>query len=167
MRKTLTYSSEKTERKTEMNKRKIPFIILAAAVAVMMLFMTSCGKATAPEEVTEEISSVITVPATDAQDIGTGETVFTFTVTDADGNDSTFSVHTDKAKVGEALLDAGLIDGEDGPYGLYVKTVNGIRLDYDTDGMYWAFRIDGEYASSGVDTTDIVPGTVYSFSAEK
>lgn len=48
--------------------------------------------------------------------------------------------------VGKALLDQGVIAGEDSSYGLYVKTVNGTTLDYDTDGMYWAFYINGEYA---------------------
>ena len=61
----------------------------------------------------------------------------------------------------------GLIAGEDGAYGLYVKTVNGVTLDYDADGMYWAFYVNGEYASSGVDATEAVSGAEYMFKAEK
>ena len=52
-------------------------------------------------------------------------------------------------------------------YGLYVKTVNGITLDYDTDGMYWAFYINGEYVQTGVDATGVEDGAVYAFRAEK
>ena len=59
-----------------------------------------------------------------------------------------------------------LIVGEDGPYGLYIKTVNGITLDYDKDGKYWAFYENGKYAAKGASETEIVSGTTYSFKAE-
>lgn len=72
-----------------------------------------------------------------------------------------FTVNTDKTTVGEALLDNGLIDGEQGAYGLYVKKVNGVTADYDIDASYWAFYINGEYALSGVDTTEIDESAVY------
>ena len=48
-----------------------------------------------------------------------------------------------------------------------MKTVNGITADYDADGVYWAFYINGEYAQTGVDTTPIVEGEEYSFRIEK
>ena len=60
-----------------------------------------------------------------------------------------------------------LIDGTDEAYGLYVRTVNGMTLDYNEDGYYWAFYVDGEYAMTGVDQTDITPGASYSLKAEK
>ena len=68
--------------------------------------------------------------------------------------------------VGAALLSLGLIAGEDSDYGLYVKTVNGVTVDYDADGKYWAFYVDGEYAATGVDSTDITAGATYTFKAE-
>ena len=68
--------------------------------------------------------------------------------------------------MGEALLELELIAGEEGQYGLYVTTVNGITLDWDKDGKYWAFYIDGEYATTSLDLTDITPGTTYSLKAE-
>ena len=98
--------------------------------------------------------------------LGTGSTEFNLTVTDKEGSETQFEIHTDKQTVGEALLELGLIDGEESEYGLYVKTVNGITVDYDTDGAYWAFYINGEYASSGVDATDITEGDSYSFKVE-
>ena len=54
-----------------------------------------------------------------------------------------------------------LLKGEEGAYGLYVKTVNGMTADYDKDQHYWAFYINGEYALTGVDGTDITEGTTY------
>lgn len=99
--------------------------------------------------------------------LGEGSTKFTFEVVDGEGNQTNFVINTDKETVGEALLDQELIAGEDSDYGLYVKTVNGITADYDTDGSYWAFYVNGEYASSGVDSTPVVDGDTYSFKVEK
>ncbi len=98
--------------------------------------------------------------------LGEGASSFLFSVTDSDGRESWFEIRTDAVTVGNALLDLGLIDGEEGPYGLYVKTVCGILADYDTDGRYWAFYIDGEYAMSGIDATDVVPGRICSLKVE-
>ena len=85
---------------------------------------------------------------------------------DKDGNETQFEIHTDKETVGEALAELGLIAGEESEYGLFVKSVNGITADYDKDGVYWAFYVNGEYASSGVDTTPIAEGESYSFKVE-
>ncbi|MBO5883865.1 MAG: DUF4430 domain-containing protein [Clostridia bacterium] len=73
----------------------------------------------------------------------------------------TFTVKTDKKTVGEALMEHELIDGEEGPFGLYVKEVNGIIADYDEDKYYWAFYIDDEASMTGVDSTEIEEGVVY------
>ena len=84
-----------------------------------------------------------------------------------EGNETKLTIHTDKTTVGEALLELGVIAGEDGQYGLYVKEVIGIEADYDKDGVYWAFYVNGEYAMTGVDQTEIVDGEAYAFKAEK
>ena len=102
----------------------------------------------------------------EAADIGEGETAFAFTVTFADGTSAHYNVHTDETTVGAALQALGLIEGDESEYGLYVTAVDGVTLDYDTDGKYWAFYVGGAYATSGVDTTDIVPGESYEMRAE-
>ena len=86
---------------------------------------------------------------------------------DKEGAETSFVISTDKKMVGDALLEEGLIEGEDGAYGLYVKKVNGILADYDVDQTYWAFYINGEYAISGVDTTPVEEGATYAFKVEK
>jgi len=98
--------------------------------------------------------------------VGEGTTVFPFVVVDADGNEKHFEVHTEKTMVGDALIELDLIAGDTAEYGLYVKTVDGITVDYDTDGKYWAFYINGEYAMTGVDATPITEGEEYSFKVE-
>ena len=79
----------------------------------------------------------------------------------------TFTVKTDKDTVGAALLEHELIAGEEGPYGLYVKVVNGITADYDADQSYWAFYVNGEYATSGIELTEITEGTTYQLAYTK
>jgi hypothetical protein len=76
-------------------------------------------------------------------------------------------VHSDDQYVGEPLTELGLIAGEESQYGLYVKTVDGETLDYNTDGMYWAFYVDGVYAPTGVDITPITEGATYALTATK
>ena len=98
---------------------------------------------------------------------GEGATVFYFNVVDKDGGETKFEIHTDKTTVGDALLELGLIEGEDGPYGLYVKKVNGILADYDTDRTYWSLLINGEYAMTGVDATDVEAGATYTMKVSK
>lgn len=73
----------------------------------------------------------------------------------------TFTVNTDQTTVGAALLEHGLIAGDEGEFGLYVKVVNGITADYDVDQSYWAFYINGEYAMTGVDQTYIDTSATY------
>ena len=85
----------------------------------------------------------------------------------AEGKSITFTLHTDKATLGEALIEHNLISGEQGAYGLYVKFVNGIEADHDKDQSYWAFYQNGEYMMSGVDTTSISGGEHYELSKEK
>ena len=93
---------------------------------------------------------------------GSGETTITAQVEIQDRT-VTFTVHTDQDTVGEALLEHGLIAGEEGPYGLYVKTVNGVLADYDADGHYWSFYVGEEGAMQGVDQTPVEAGAVYRF----
>ena len=94
------------------------------------------------------------------------KTSFTVVTTDLEGKETTHTIKTDAATVGEALIKEGIIKGHTTDYGLYVDEVNGIALDWDKDGKYWAFYINGEYAMTGVDTTNVEDGAVYTFKPE-
>ena len=72
----------------------------------------------------------------------------------------TFTLHTDKALLGEALLEHELIAGENGPYGLYITAVNGMSIA-EGEHAYWALYKDGAYSATGVDTTPIADGEHY------
>ena len=95
--------------------------------------------------------------------LGEGATTFYFTVKDVDNTVTRFEIHTDKTTVGAALVELGLIAGDESDWGLYVTTVNGITADWDTEKAYWAFYIDEEYAQTGIDATEIVAGATYTF----
>ncbi len=140
-------------------KRSLSLILCIVLIAAMALMTTGCNdnNVTAPG---------ISAGEQQAQTVGKGEKQFVFTVTDRDGNETVFDLHTDKSTVGDALLELNLIAGEDSQYGLFVKTVNGVTVDFDKDGKYWAFYENGKYASAGVDTTEIVEGATYSFKVE-
>ena len=90
-----------------------------------------------------------------------GAVSFTVVVTDLEGNETTFQYTSSAASVGEALVAEGLVEGHNSEYGLYIDTVNGITADWDADQTYWAFYINGEYATTGIDGTEIVAGTTY------
>ena len=141
----------------------ISFVLIAA----MALTFCSCGKTT-DTQVTDSTPATLSEEATStATTLGEGATKFNFNVVDIDGNTTEFIINTDEKTVGAALLGVDLIKGEDSEYGLYVKEVNGITADYDVDGTYWAFYIDGEMASTGVDSTDVVAGATYEFKVSK
>lgn len=134
--------------------------LLAAVVGLL------AGCTADKNEASAEMTADSAVVFADGSILGEGETHFDLTVVDQSGSESSFEIHTDQKTVGEALLELGVIDGDAGAFGLYIKTVNGITVDYDKDGKYWAFYLDGEYASAGVDSTEITQGTHYSLKVE-
>ena len=134
--------------------KSLSLSVCIVLIAVTALFTTGCND-----------SKTTSVPSDTQVSAQTVE--FTFKVTDASGEETDFTISTDKQTVGEALLEKNLIAGDESEYGLYVKTVNGVTLDYDKDGMYWAFYVNGEYAQTGVDSTEITAGAEYAFKAEK
>ncbi|MBQ3559598.1 MAG: DUF4430 domain-containing protein [Agathobacter sp.] len=165
------------------NNKLLSLILSTMLIVAMAFSMTACGGNDTDKETPNVGAEGQNVAGTendapgDAQDeqgaqtdakvLGEGKTVFAFVVVDGEGNEHTFEIHTDKTTVGAALLEVKLIEGEDGPYGLYVKSVNGITADYDVDGTYWAFYINDEMAMTGVDATDVEAGATYSFKVEK
>lgn len=161
--------------KTTFKSKWLSRLLCLVLVAAAALATAGCGETREEAQTAAEDTAVLdegemtasVVLLEDGAELGEGETEFLFTITDLDGNETCVTIHTDKATVGEALQELGLIVGEEGPYGLYVKTVNGITVDYDADKAYWAFYINGRYAMSGVDVTKIVSGDTYELRVEQ
>ena len=98
----------------------------------------------------------VTRPATAA-----GDKTFTLEVVHGDGTTKQIECSTDLEYVGEALQADGVIEGEEGAYGLYIQVVDGEKAVFEEDGAYWAFYLGEEYAMQGIDLTPIEDGVVY------
>ena len=121
-------------------------LISLLLVMVMLFALAACGKKTeAPAQAV----------------------AFTVIVTDLEGNETTFEYTSDAASVGEALVAEGLVVGHQASYGLYIDAVNGIAADWDNDQTYWAFYINGEYATAGISDTPITANTTYGLTLTK
>ena len=120
---------------------------LSALLALVMLFtLAACGKKA--EKLSDPVS-------------------FTVIVTDLEGNKTTFEYTSEAASVGEALVAEGLVVGHETSYGLYIDAVNGIAANWDKDQTYWAFYINGEYATTGISDTEITADTIYGLTLTK
>ena len=146
------------------SSKKMTSLLLCMVLAAALV-LTGCGAAETADPVETTAAPAETAAAADGEAavLGEGKLSFNFVYEDLDGNETRYEIHTDKAIVGEALMDNELVSGTVGEWGLMVDTVGGLTLDFDKDGMYWAFFVDGEYAQTGVDSTEITEGAVYSF----
>lgn len=136
--------------------------IISVSISLLLIFTLLCGCGT------QKADGGIWDSAQYVEDTTLGSGIKTVTVEVAAEQKSVkFIIKTDKTTVGEALLEQNLIEGENSAYGLYIKKVNGMLANYDVDQTYWAFYINGEYAVSGVDTTDIDENAVYKLERTK
>lgn len=90
-----------------------------------------------------------------------GKTI-TFTVVHKDGSSKDFTIKTDADNLRSALEQEKLVEGEEGDYGLYVKTVDGETVD-DANEEWWCLTKGGEQVNTGVDDTKIADGEAYEF----
>lgn len=93
-----------------------------------------------------------------------GAKSFTVEVVDNNQKSTTYEGHTDAEYLRQALeeLKGFEMSGtESDAYGLMVDTVNGLTADYNTDGAYWAFYVNGIYGKYGVDSQPVEDGDVF------
>ena len=127
------------------------------AVLAMVVMLTGCGGDHDGRLATAQRDDI------EAQHIGQGGTTFRFEVLDLENDILAWYVSTNETRVGAALLDLGLIAGDEGAFGLFVTEVNGIYADFAANGTWWAFYIDGASSMTGVDITNIEQGRTYAF----
>ena len=144
-------------KRSKVMKKILNFTLVLTLVLSLALSMSACSLF-GGEKDASEAEGVKTY----YEDTTLGEGSKTVTVRIEDPEKSvTFTIHTDKSTVGDALVEHGIISGDEEAYGLYVKVANGKRADFERDGAYWAFYVDDDYAMSGVDLTDIEEGVLY------
>ncbi len=133
-------------------------IAVCVALLLCLTLLAACGR---------EVSSAVWEDATYTEDtaLGQGSKTVDVYVTAADRSVK-LTVKTDADTLGAALLDLGLIEGEAGQFGIYIKKVNGITADYDIDASWWGLNkvlSDGtrETMPVGVDGVNIAGGEAY------
>ncbi len=141
-------------------KNTSKIILFAVALVVLCAVFVFSGNMTSDDDLWE--SAVYT----EDTEFGNAEKTVIVKVI-ANDNSVEFMLNTDKETLGEALLEHELISGEKGPYGLYVKTVNGILADYDKTKSYWSLSKNGEYMQTGVSDTKIEDGEIYELTYTK
>lgn len=141
-------------------KKTVRLLAIVLSILMVALLFVACANKVAREGLWKDATY------TSDKTFGKGATTITLVVTAGDES-VTFTVKTDKETVGAALVEAGLIEGEDSTYGMMVTKVNGIAADWEVDQSYWAFYIGSDYAMTGVDSTPVVADTQYGFTYTK
>ena len=135
-------------------KKIVKVISSVVLISVMLLSFCACGNTNNEKGIWED--------ATYTQDaeFGNGKKTVAVEVR-AEEKSVTFTIKTDKETLGEALIENNLVSGENGAYGLYIKSVNGIIADYDINQSYWAITKNGESVMTGADGVEISDGEHY------
>ena len=117
-------------------------VIAAVALALVVALMAGIWMATRPET-------------------QTGSKGYTVTVVHKDGTEKVFEYRTDEEYLAGALLEEGLIAGEEGPYGLTIITVDGEAAVWNSDNAYWAIWIGEEMATTGISEIPVYDGSSF------
>lgn len=85
-------------------------------------------------------------------------------VVDNQGQTVNYDVNTDAEYLSQIFdeIEGLTVEGDDGEYGLYITTVNGLTADYDADGAYWSIYVNDEYGQYSADSQPVADGDSYS-----
>lgn len=86
-----------------------------------------------------------------------GEKEITVKVSALENGEESFTYQTDAEYLGEVLTANKLIEGEDGQYGLFITTANGVKAD-DSKQQWWCITKGGEQVNTSADQTPIQDG---------
>lgn len=125
------------------NKKSKKGLIAAIVLVVAIVAIALIYKATRP-------------------DTSAGAKHITVEVIDAEGTSTVFEYDTDEEYLRGVLEPAGLIEGSDSEYGMFVTTVNGITAN-DANQEWWCITQDGEMTPTGIDTTPVNDGDHFEF----
>ncbi len=71
-----------------------------------------------------------------------------------------YELTTDAEYLEQAMEEAEGLEftATDGQYGKAVDSINGEKADFNTDGAYWAFSVNGEYCNYGISEQPVMDG---------
>ncbi len=122
--------SEKSKAKTP-RQTIIALICLAAAAAVLLLVWRTL----APKGVA-------------------GDKTISVQVIHSDGAAKSFTLHTQQAYLGPALVEGSVVEDHQSAYGLYILTADGETAD-EGNQEWWKVTKGGERVDTGADSTPI------------
>lgn len=151
--------------------KKILSVVISTVLAAGLL--AGCGAASSTASSQAASSAAVSSAAASSEAAGSeaassqaeeGKVKAEFTVTNAEGESQTFTLEvTDGEKLGDALVEAGLISQEEADAG-FVTTVNGETADWDKDKAWWCLNdASGEMTSVGVADIELHDGDSYAF----
>lgn len=89
-----------------------------------------------------------------------GEKTITVEVIVGDETTATHTIVTEEEYLRGALDQENMVSGEEGPYGLFLTTVDGVTAD-DTKQEWWCVTKGGAQVDTAVDATPIADGDRY------
>lgn len=88
-----------------------------------------------------------------------GKTI-TIQVVHGDGKEKEFQVETEQEYLGRALVEKGIVEDNQGSFGLYILTADGETADEGRQ-EWWRITKDGELLTTGADEAPIADGERY------
>lgn len=151
--------------------KKTVFIFISLILTFCLL--SACGGNENQPETTiapSQTSAETTIPSppeelTYLTTIGNGANAFVFKVIDSENKTTEYLIKSDKATVGEALTNLGMLEISDANG--EIKHANGIYANNASTGLNWVLYINGEKQTESVNGIEIKNGTVYTFKLEK
>ncbi len=89
-----------------------------------------------------------------------GSKTITIDVVHKDKSVKTFTVKTEREFLGEVLADEKIVEGEEGPYGLFITTADGETAD-KSNQEWWCLTKDGGQVNTSADQTPLANGEKY------
>ena len=89
-----------------------------------------------------------------------GRKTVTVQVVHSDGASRDFTLETEEACLGPALIAGGVVEDNQGPYGLYILTADGETAE-ESAQEWWKLTKGGEMVNTGVDATPIADGDAF------
>lgn len=92
-----------------------------------------------------------------------GAKEITIEVINSADESTVYELNTDAEYLRQAMDEAeGLTyDGTESEYGIMISAINGEVADFNTNGAYWSFYVNGEYCNYGIDTQPVADGDAF------
>lgn len=135
--------------------KKTLTLLLALVLALSSLFsFVACN---GDDDGNEEASIWDSATYSENTTLGEGAKVISISI-EAEKKTVTLTLKTDAANLGAALYELELVENA-----TFFSTLNGMTADWDKDNAYWAFYMNGEYASVGVGDAAVNGGESFKF----